>query len=1020
MTLAMPLPRIRRVLWMAAALLVLFNVTGFLVLPPLVRSQLERRLSAALGRPVTVGRVRVNPYVRSATIERVEVRDKDGAAPVLRCDRLHADFALWASLRGEWVVSMVEVDGLRANIVVNLDGSLNVSDLLAGGSADGAPVAAHASRPWRVDAVRLTGGAIEVVDRTRPTPFHTTIELTRFSLTGFHTAGERPAPCQLEATIDSDERLTWQGWILVAPFRSGGDWKLENVQLKKYAPYFKDQILADVTDGVLSVQGHCEASGQGERPYLKVTEGVLQLRDFRMVERGTGQPVMALSALEVSGASVDVLARRATLKTVALTGGQIAIRRPKTGPLNLLALLPPAAPRSSVAASATVAQPEVAIGEITLKDCQIDFSDLSAPRPIQLALSGVQGSLKNFALGAKAPMPIQLSFRCAPQGTVAVNGTITLDPAVGADLQVEVHDLALPPLSPGLEQFIDVGVTHGAVSAQGQVRLASGIPGPAVTFAGDVRLEKLRLVDGIKSEELAGCSELSLTDLKVNTGPPLTLSLAEASVSGLYGRVILDRDNSLNLLVFVGPTPASVNPPPRISIKKLTIADGEITFNDRSLEPNVQLTLAQVGGTVTGLSDDDAAQLDLALQGKVDGVGPVAVTGKFGPRAEADLRVDLKGVDLPLLSPYYGKYAGYELARGKLQVVSAVRIVDRKLDSANRVTVDQFAFGAPIKSRETTALPVRLGVALLRDANDRIVIDLPVKGDLDDPDFHIGQVIGRALTNLLAKAAASPFALLASVFGGGGDLAYQEFAPGTTTLLPQEDKKIETLIKALTSRPELKLDIEGSYDAAVDTPVLQQQKFAQLVRLRIWEARRASEPNLPPVEELTITPEQHAGMVQRLFAEKLPATPEPTVAPSVAPAQAGAAPAANLEAPPPAKVEAPPAARPARRGFFRWLADLVTLKGLRKPTAAKRPAVNTNVAAPKVATVPLADMTARLVSTMAVDDNDLRALAAARARQVRDHFIQDGKIASDRLFLVQHAGAPGPERQKPCVYLTLL
>jgi hypothetical protein len=257
------------------------------------------------------------------------------------------------------------------------------------------------------------------------------------------------------------------------------------------------------------------------------------------------------------------------------------------------------------------------------------------------------------------------------------------------------------------------------------------------------------------------------------------------------------------------------------------------------------------------------------------------------------------------------------------------------------------------------------------------------------------------------------------VFGGGGDLAYQEFEPGTTTLLPQEDKKIEALIKALTSRPELKLDIEGGYNAAVDTPLLQQQKFAQLVRRRIWEARRVSEPNLPPLEDLTITPEQHDAMVQQLFVEKFPATPEPTVAPSVAPAQAGAAPAANLEAPPPAKVEAPPAARPARRGFFRWLADLVTLKGLRKPTAAKRPAVNTNVAAPKVATVPLADMTARLVSTMAVDDNDLRTLAAARARQVRGYFIQYGKIAADRLFLVQHAGAPAPERQKPCVYLTL-
>ena len=1025
MTLVMRLPRLRRVLWIAAALLVLFNVAGFLVLPLLVRSQLERQLSAALGRPVTVGRVRINPYTQSATIERVEVGDQGAAAPILACDRLQANFALWASRGGEWVVSMVEVDGLRANIVVNPDGSLNVSDLFAGRGGT-APAAARPSRPWRIDAFRLNQGAIEVVDRTRPTPFHATVKLTRFSLTGFHTVGDRPAPCQLEATMDSDERLTWQGWILASPFRSGGDWRLENVPVKKYAPYFKDRVLADVTDGILSLQGHCETGRQGDRPRLEVTECAVRLRDFRMVERGTGQPVVAFSALEVSGASVDVLARRATLRTVALTGGQIAIRCPKAGPLNLLALLPPTTPPSSTATPGAVVQPEVAIGEIVLKDGQIDFTDLSGPRPVQLALSGVQGSLKNFALGAKAPMPLEISFHCAPQGTVAAKGSITLDPAVGADLQVEVHDLALPPLSPSLERFIDVGISHGVVSVLGQMRLASGVPGPTVTFAGDLRLEKLRLVDGIRSEELAGCAVLALTGLTVNTASPFTLSLAEAAVTGLYGRIILDRDNSLNLLVFVSPTPASAGPPPSISIKKLSVTDGEITFVDRSLQPNVQLTLAQVDGTVTGISDDDAAQLDFAVRGKIDGVGPVAVDGKVGPRAETSFRVDLKGVDLPLLSPYCGRYAGYELARGKLQLESAVRIVDRKLDSTNRLTVEQFAFGAPIKSGDTTNLPVRLGVALLRDANDRIVIDLPVRGNLDDPDFHVGQVFGRALSNLLAKAAASPFALLASVFGGsGGDLAFEEFGPGTTALLPEEDKKIETLIKALTSRPELKLAIEGSYHAGVDTPVLQQQKLAQLVRRRIWEARRASEPNLPPLEELTITPEEHAAMMQQLFAEKFPATPGPGAAPGAMAAATGAARTANVEAPTSAKAEAPPAVQPVKRGFFRWLVDLITRKGLRKPTAAVRPAVDTNVTAPKVtapqvAAVPLAGMTARLVSSMAVGDDELGALAAARARQVRDRFIQQGKIAAERLFLVQHAGAPAQERQKPCVYLTVL
>ena len=941
MTLAMPLPRIRRVLWVAAALLVLFNVIGLLVLPPVVRSQLERRLSATLGREVQIGSVRINPFTRSATIERVEVRDKGGAVPVLSCDRIRIDFALWASRVGEWVVSMVEIQGLHGNVVVNPDGSLNVSDLIFFGGGGAPAIAAPGSRParaWRVDAVRLTGGAIEVVDRTRPTPFHATIELTRFSLTGFHTAGDRPAPCQLEATIDSNERLTWQGWILAAPFRSGGDWKLENVPLKKFAPYFKDRILADVTGGVLSLQGHCEASGRGEHPYFKVTEGVLRLRDFRMVERGTGQPVVAFSGLEVSGANIDVLARRVMLKTVALTGGQIVVRRPKDGPLNLLALLPPAAPRSSPAVSGAASRPDVAIGEITLADCRIDFTDLSASRPVHLVFSGVQGSLKNFVLGAKAPMPLQLSFRCAPQGTVAVDGSITLDPAVGADLRIDVRDLALPPLSPNLEQYVEVGITHGALSAQGKVRLESGIAGHTATFAGDVRLEKLRLVDGIKSEELAGCAVLGLTGLQVDTVPPLTISLAEAAISGLYGRVILDRDNSLNLRVFVGPSPASAKPRPKISIEKLTVADGEITFNDRSLEPNVQLTFAQVGGTVTGLTDDDAAQVGLTLQGKIDGVGPIAVTGKVGPRAAVDLQVDLKGVDVPFLSPYYGKYAGYELARGKLQLESAVRIVDRKLDSTNRVTVDQFAFGAPIKSQEATALPVRLGVALLRDSNDRIVVNVPVKGNLDDPDFHFGQMMGRALVNLLVKAAASPFALLASVFGGGsGDLAYQEFVPGTTTLLPQGDKKIETLIKALTSRPELKLDIEGSYSAFLDTPVLQQRRFDELVRLRVWEECRASEPNVSPLAELTITPEQHAAMVQQLFTEKFPpATPMPLAAPVLMTIPAGAATAATIDAPAPAEADTLPAGRPFSPGFTRWLSDVVSLKGVRQPVAPPR------------------------------------------------------------------------------------
>jgi hypothetical protein len=58
-----------------------------------------------------------------------------------------------------------------------------------------------------------------------------------------------------------------------------------------------------------------------------------------------------------------------------------------------------------------------------------------------------------------------------------------------------------------------------------------------------------------------------------------------------------------------------------------------------------------------------------------------------------------------------------------------------------------------------------LGVALLKDIDGRIVIDLPVSGSLDDPEFRVGQVVLRVIVNLLTKAAVSPFALLGSMFG---------------------------------------------------------------------------------------------------------------------------------------------------------------------------------------------------------------------------------------------------------------
>ncbi|MDB6127204.1 MAG: hypothetical protein JWM35_1100, partial [Verrucomicrobia bacterium] len=699
--------------------------------------------------------------------------------------------------------------------------------------------------------------------------------------------------------------------------------------------------------------------------------------------------------------------------------GKVSIRREKEGSINLLAML-----RSADSSAATTAasspttparRPDIMIGEVAVKDLKAEVVDNAAPHPATLGFDAIQLSMKNVTLADGAVIPLDLSITWAPAGTVHLAGNVTLKPELSADLTADVADLEILPLSPYVEQFVNAQITQGAFTTSSAVHVALDSSGAlAAALTGDISVKKFGIVDSMRHEDLAGFGELKLGGVKVATTPQLTVSLGEVSISAPYARVVMNEDKTINLLAIAKtaetstpPAPnAASTPRPKIEIARVILSDGEFSFTDRSVQPNVRMTITQFGGTISGLSSENLARGDVDLKGTVDGAGPVAITGKLdplGPSKFVDLKVDFKNVDLLPVSPYVGKFAGYELARGKLVVDTKVTLDGKKLDSTNVVTLHQFTFGAATNSPEATGLPVRLGVALLKDAEGKIVIDLPVQGSLDDPNFRIGKVVMRVIVNLLTKVATSPFSLLGSMFGGGGDeLAFQEFAPGSSELQASEAAKLNTMVKALASRPALSLGIEGGYDAAADTYALKQQKLADLVRRQIWETHHAADPNIPAPADLVMMPAEQAAMVEKLFDEKFPPGTE-----------FGAPPA------PPAAVKAAPSA--PKPGVFKRVINAITFRGKSNDAAIKPASAPVTTPAGDAPASPagpsVEEMTGRLAEGMVVDDNDLRALAAARAQRVRDYFITNGKVAPDRLFLSQ----PGAAKQKngPRVFLSL-
>jgi hypothetical protein len=1000
--------------------LILFGVVGFLVLPPIVKAQAQKRLSSELNRTVSIGKVRINPFALSLSMEDLDIQEKGCTGSFLGWRRLYVRFDALASLTGDWVLGAIELDGFHASVVANPNGSFNFSDILSSLPASTAP-APKPGRPIRVGRLDVSGARIDFSDHSLEHPFQTAVGPLTFSLRDFRTVGTRGAPYHFEGVTEAGERLVWNGTLSAHPLESRGEFDVTNLVLKKYTPYIERLTRAELTDGVLSASGRYVADFDPNKRTLTLSDSEVHLRGLKVSERSSGKFAAGLDALDLTGIQADAVAMKVVVGKLAVQGAHVAARREKDGSINLLALMRPADETSGLpvsgASHANQMNPQLSVGEISVKDSVVDLNDLAVPHAAQLTMGNLQFSMKGFSLLDGAEMPMHLSFNWAPKGTVTIDGTVGLKPNLKADLHADVLALDVLPLGPYLEQRIDARVAEGAVSASTALHVSILDGNLAGVVEGDLGVEKFGLVDASSSKPLAGFSRLEIKGMKISTAPQMAVAVSQLNVSGPYARVRMEPDGALNISALAAPVHASAAPQsggpgsaaPKIDVGRVTIDGGDFRFTDLSVEPNVHVSLSDFGGTLSGLSSENLARADVGLKGKVDGAGPVEITGKLDPLGAhkyVGLKIDVTNMDLLFLSPYVGKYAGYELARGQLVVDSKILVDGDSVDSTNVVTLKQFAFGAATPSPSATALPVRLGVALLKDTDGKIVVDLPVQGSLSNPDFRVTKVVLRVVVNLLTKAAVSPFSLIGSMFGGGGDeLAYQEFAPGSSALLPSELPKLETLSKALTNRPALSLSLEGGYDAAADTYALKRLKLAGLVRRKIWEERHEASPNIPAPEDIVISPEENAVMVKKLFDSKFPpgtqfGTPLP---------------------PPPQVTPPPPAPRP---GLLRRIVDIVTLKGEREQRAEKKESERVevqhkeNVKNAVANGLPLDEMTGRLAESVEVTSNDLGALAAARAQNVRSHLIESGHIPADRLFLAKGPRSVG-QSGGPRVSLTL-
>lgn len=950
-------PRILLILILSA--LVLYSLVGFLGLPYIAKHYVVPALAEKIQHPVVVSEIALNPFTLALTIDGLEIREAD-QTPILGFEQFVVNLGAKTLLLQTYAFDEIHLVMPFVSMKVDRAGRMNLLGLVPPSNQAEAqvPAAQGAATPLEIGLLKIDQGIVEFRDESKPKPFEMTIVPIHISLRNFSTVQGGENAYAFTAEVGKGETLAWEGRVALEPIESDGKLTLAGVQLKPLYQYVQDRVGFEVRDGQLAVGGRYHVDLKGAAPNVTVSDAKVSVVNLAIGEKGPEEPVISIPSFAVEGIAFDLIKKRVDVARIHSADARFESWINPDGVLNFQELfVSPDAPGSVQAQNrlGPRASPPpkekpwtVEIVEVALSNYRAMFEDRTLAQQSHLEVEGMNLTVKGVKLPLKDPLQIDLALKLNQTGQVGVKGTVQIDPLV-ADLDMSLKEIGFRPFQPYADPFVDVDIRDGALDLSGKVRFVKDHGNkPLLTFEGNLAAHRLAITDRKEFDDILSWKSLGLTRVALAVDPT-SVRIGEVAFVEPAVTVMVQADGTMNLTQIAKaksgePAPQAPSAPvksqPGLSavIDVVKVTKASMIFRDGSIQPSVKIGITDLTGTIKGLSSKEMAKADVELIGKVNRVAPMQIAGKINPLsgdAYSDVTVKFDNIDLLAVAPYAGKYAGYPISKGKLSLDLAYKVAKQELVAENKVAIDQLTFGEKTNSPDATSLPVPLVVALLKDRKGRIDIDLPIRGDLKDPDFKYGKVVISTVLNLFGKVVASPFSLMGKLIPGGGDgeeLQFIEFAPGGTTMSSDELKKIEALIKALEERPSLRLEIAGTADPVRDRQALSLQKLMAEVHAR-WRRERgrsaATEDALSSADELRL--------IRELYDEH------------------------------------------------------------QKPAAGSAPTPKSNV--PERLPTP-EEMKQILVAAMPFDEEGLRNLASQRAEQAREQLTGEGKLADERVFLL--------------------
>ena len=523
----------------------------------------------------------------------------------------------------------------------------------------------------------------------------------------------------------------------------------------------------------------------------------------------------------------------------------------------------------------------IKIDSVELTDFSAAFEDKTLSKPMIISIKPLSLKLTELSNAVGAKLPFELNTGINNSGSLHLKGNAGWSPLT-AETEVDVKAVGLEKFQSYVDKFAHLDVIKGVFSLDGKLEMAQGEQGELdLKFKGNTGIARLITRDQTQNKDLLKWDNLTLKNIDADVLAQ-RYSASALNLEKPYARVVIGKNKTLNFADILINAAESKDKksnktekksPSDIHFKldKVRISNGASSFADLSMILPFSAEIRGLEGGASGISSEHESTINVTLKGNAYDLAPVDIKGKVQPFVgDYKASLDFKGMPLPLMSAYMAEFAGYKLEKGKMSIGMNYEVEKGELTATNNLLIEQFELGEKIDNPHAIDAPFNLAIALLKDMNGIINLDVPITGSLNDPQFSFGGIIGDAVLNIITKTITSPFQAIGSLLGTTEDLSAVQFSKGSSELSEWQKPKLDNLAKVLREREILKIEIRGTAFQSDDWAELSEIALTdRLKTLKSEEINRKSEQKILP-EYVELNDADAQRLLAQEFKEKFP------------------------------------------------------------------------------------------------------------------------------------------------------